>query len=61
MIVAANRSGEPPALDDVEARRIFGDAVAGYVPGRCPGGTASTVVDATGPEPVVLRAGPVAV
>lgn len=58
-VTSANLSGEPPALDDAEARRIFGDAVAGYVPGRCPGGTASTVVDVTGPEPVVLRPGPV--
>lgn len=58
-VTSANLSGEPPALDDAEARRLFGDAVAGYVPGRCPGGTASTVVDVTGPEPVVLRPGPV--
>lgn len=60
-VTSANRSGEPPELDDAGARRVFGGAVAGYVPGRCPGGTASTVVDATGPEPVVLRAGPVEV
>jgi L-threonylcarbamoyladenylate synthase len=27
--------------------------------GPCPGGVASTVVDVTGPEPVILRQGPV--
>ena len=27
--------------------------------GRCPGGTASTVVDLTGSAPIVLRPGPI--
>lgn len=58
-VTSANRSGEPPALDDVEARRTFGDLVTLYLPGRCPGGTASTVVDLTGPEPRILRPGPI--
>ncbi len=60
-VTSANRSGEPPALDDAEACRIFGDAVAGYVPGRCPGERASTVVDTTGLGLVVIRPGPVEV
>ena len=58
-VTSANRSGAPPALDDEEAERIFGDLVAVYLPGRCPGGSASTVVDVTGPEPVILRPGPI--
>ena len=58
-VTSANRSGEPPALDEVEARRIFGDLVAVYLPGRCPGGEASTVVDLTGTSPAVLRPGPI--
>lgn len=58
-VTSANLSGEPPAVDDVEAERIFGDGVDLYLPGSCPGGTASTVVDATGDTPVVLRPGPV--
>lgn len=60
-VTSANRSGEREARSDDEAERIFGDEVAVWVPGDCPGGTASTVVDVTGPKPVVLRAGPVAI
>lgn len=59
-VTSANRSGEPEARDDEEARSALGDVVSLYVPGRCPGGVASTVADATGPELVVLRTGPVA-
>lgn len=58
-VTSANRSGEPEAMSDSEARRIFGDDVAVYLPGRSPGGEASTVVDVTGTEIVVLREGPV--
>ncbi len=56
-VTSANRSGEPEVFDDVMARSIFSDEVAVYVEGTCPGGVASTVVDATSPELVVLRAG----
>jgi L-threonylcarbamoyladenylate synthase len=58
-VTSANRSGEPPALDDVAAQRVFGDLVAVYLPGGCPGGTSSTVVDLTGGEPEILRPGPI--
>lgn len=58
-VTSANRSGEPEAMSDGEAQRIFGDQVAVYLPGVCPGGEASTVVDVTGGEMVVLREGPV--
>jgi L-threonylcarbamoyladenylate synthase len=58
-VTSANHSGEPEAMNDVQARRIFGDAVAVYLPGESPGGEASTVVDVTGTEIVVLRQGPV--
>lgn len=54
---SANRSGEQPAGDDVEARALFGDALDATVPGRPPGGTASTVVDITCEPPRVLRRG----
>lgn len=60
-VTSANRSGMPEARDDEEAKAMFGEFVAVYLPGRCPGGTASTVVDVTGPEPKVLRAGPVVI
>ena len=58
-ITSANLSGAPPAMDHEEARAVFGEAVAVYLPGRCPGGVASTVVDVTGLTPRVLRPGPV--
>jgi tRNA threonylcarbamoyl adenosine modification protein (Sua5/YciO/YrdC/YwlC family) len=58
-VTSANRSGEPAPLDDAEARRLLGDGVAVYLPGTCPGGESSTVVDATGPELKVLRSGPI--
>jgi len=53
---SANRSGEPAARTSDEARAVFGDRVA-VVEGASPGGLASTLVDATGPELRVLRAG----
>ena len=59
-VTSANRSGESPALDDAAARTALGDAVAVYLQGAAGGGAASTVVDLTGPQPTVLRAGPVA-
>ena len=59
-VTSANRSGEPEAMSDVEAREIFGDEVAVYLPGKAPGGEASTVVDVTGTDLVVLRHGPIA-
>ena len=59
-VTSANRSGESPALDDTGARAALGDAVAVYLQGTARGGAASTVVDLTGPQPTVLRPGPVA-
>ena len=58
-VTSANVSGEPESMDDADARAIFGESVVIYVPGSAPGGLASTVVDATGAELVVLREGPV--
>ena len=58
-ITSANLSGAPASMDHDEARGVFGESVAVYLPGRCPGGVASTVIDLTGPVPRVLREGPV--
>ena len=58
-VTSANVSGGEEAMSDAEARQVFGDQVAVYVEGQAPGGEASTVVDATGIAPVVLRQGPV--
>lgn len=56
---SANRSGEPPARTAAEARAAFGDALAAIVEGESPGGLASTILDATGPDLRVLREGPI--
>jgi len=58
-VTSANESGGTEAMNDREARVIFGDRVAVYVQGTAPGGEASTVVDVTGTRPAVLRQGPV--
>ena len=57
-VTSANRSGGPETLDHVAALAALGDLVDLYVEGRCPGAVASTTVDVTGPEPVLLRKGP---
>lgn len=58
-VTSANLSGQSEALDDRQARSLFGSRVAVYLEGVSPGGEASTVVDATGGELTVLRSGPV--
>lgn len=55
---SANRSGEPPALLPSQIAQLEGVAAV-LDGGRAPGGRASTVLDLTGPEPVVLREGPI--
>ncbi|HEU4916456.1 MAG TPA: L-threonylcarbamoyladenylate synthase [Acidimicrobiia bacterium] len=60
-VTSANLAGMPESMTDAEAHAIFGDRVQVYVGGRSPGGQASTVVDVTGSEPVVLRQGPVSI
>jgi L-threonylcarbamoyladenylate synthase len=59
-----NRSGEPPALDRAQALCECGGGASGpwLLDGAGPdagGGAPSSVVDLTGPAPVMLRAGPV--
>lgn len=58
-VTSANRSGDPPALHEAEARALLGSGVAVYLEGSCPGGQSSTVVDMTSVPPVMLREGPV--
>ncbi|HSL26960.1 MAG TPA: L-threonylcarbamoyladenylate synthase [Acidimicrobiia bacterium] len=57
-VTSANLAGGRETLDEVEAAAVLGDRVAFYVPGACPGTVASTTVDVSGPEPVLLRRGP---
>ena len=57
---SANLAGAPNAITAAEVATQLGDRVAMILDGgRCPGGLPSTVVDLTGPAPVVLRVGPI--
>lgn len=58
-VTSANRSGGPETYSAAEATDLFGTEVAGYVEGVCPGGVASTVIDATRRRLKVVRPGPV--
>lgn len=59
-VTSANRSGASPAHSHLEARDIFGDRIELYLPGVCPGGVASTVIEALpNRQPKVLRPGPI--
>jgi L-threonylcarbamoyladenylate synthase len=58
-VTSANRSGDDPATDAIEARRLLGGAVAVYLEGRGSGGPPSTVVDVTVDPPRVIRPGAV--
>lgn len=57
-VTSANLTGRPPATTAQEAEEQLGGAVAVYLDdGPRAGGAASTIVDCTGEEPVVLRHG----
>jgi L-threonylcarbamoyladenylate synthase len=56
MTTSANLHGRDPAMNAEEAAALAG-VMAVLDGGTAPGGTASTVVDLTGPEPHVLREG----
>lgn len=54
---SANRTSEPAAVTAEQVRARLGDEVDAVIEGASPGGTASTVLDATTDPPLVLRAG----
>lgn len=57
---SANRSGAPPATTPDEVEAALGAWIAVLVDaGPAPGGPPSTIVDARGPQPVLLREGAV--
>ncbi len=59
-VSSANVSGSPPAVDADDARRQFGDLVDVYLDaGPSAQQAASTILDLTGPEPRIVRSGPV--
>jgi len=57
---SANLSGQPAASTAAEVHAAFPTGLAAVVPYPAPGGQASSVIDVTGPVPVVVRAGPIA-
>lgn len=60
-VTSANPSGGQECLSAHDVARVFGGADLLVVDGgRAKGGVASTVVDATGPSPLVRREGPLA-
>ncbi|GHA73844.1 L-threonylcarbamoyladenylate synthase [Streptomyces termitum] len=57
-VTAANVTGHPAPEDCDAAQRMLGDAVSVYLDGGpTPGNTPSSIVDVTGPVPVLLREG----
>lgn len=57
-VTSANLTGSPAATTIAEAAAMLGPAVSVYVDaGPSRGGAASTIVDCTGPAPVVVREG----
>jgi L-threonylcarbamoyladenylate synthase len=59
-VSSANVSGCPPAVDADEARNQLGDLVDVYLDaGPSAQQAASTILDLTGPQPRILRSGPV--
>lgn len=59
-VSSANISGQPPATTADEARRQLGDLVDVYLDGgTAEQQAASTILDLSGPQPTILREGPV--
>src|SRR6516164_9868481 len=59
-VSSANVSGSPPAADADDARRQLGDLVDIYLDaGPSAQQAASTILDLTGPEPRIVRSGPI--
>jgi len=57
---SANKSGEPATRDPGEIRRTLGGELDALIDaGLSPGGPPSTIVDASGREPRLVRAGAV--
>jgi L-threonylcarbamoyladenylate synthase len=56
-VSSANLTGRPPATTVEEAQEMLGDAVDVYLDGGPVGGTASTIVDATGETLKFVRVG----
>jgi len=61
-VSSANRTSMPPAVTAQQAYEQLGESVSVYLDGgEAPAGQPSTIVDLTGPTPVLLRLGAVSV
>ena len=59
-VTSANLSGQPSPSTAQEVFVQLGGRIALIIDGgKAPGGVPSTVVDCSGPEPLILRAGPI--
>ena len=59
-VTSANLSGQPSPSTAQEVFAQLGERIALIIDGgKTPGGVPSTVVDCSGPEPLILRAGPI--
>ena len=59
-VTSANLSGQPSPSTAQEVFAQMGGRIALIIDGgKTPGGVASTVVDCSGPEPLILREGPI--
>ena len=56
-LTSANLSGEEVCKDSNEAKEVFGKKIKVYVDGKPFGGVASTIVDLTKEEPILIRQG----
>lgn len=57
-VSSANISGQDPAISAAGAKNQFGEQVPVYLDGgTCDIGTASTIIDISGPAPMILREG----
>ena len=57
LVPSANRSGENPALNSDEVKKIFGNELGYVFEGSANGGVPSTLVDLTGEEVKIYREG----
>lgn len=60
LVPSANRSGEKPALSELEAKNIFGDEVSAYISGKAISTLPSTIIDFSKDKPILIRQGEIA-
>jgi L-threonylcarbamoyladenylate synthase len=59
-VTSANLSGQPSPSTAQEVLALLNGRIALIVDGgKTPGGVPSTLVDCTGPQPIVVRQGPI--